>query len=108
MLKYICWTKHGEKGVMMKDNEEVDCDGHFSSHTGFGAFDDDTTMEEPEAEAAENDPTDDLGHALRSARKDCKSEKERMKFQQISVILNAKRKQSVTYRLAHYSSKMGV
>jgi len=26
MPKYLCWTKHGEKGVMMEDNEEVDYD----------------------------------------------------------------------------------
>ena len=38
-------------------------------------------MEKPEAEAIENNPTDDLGQALRGAREDCESEKERMKFQ---------------------------
>jgi len=25
----ICWTKHGEKGVIMEDNEEEDFDDHF-------------------------------------------------------------------------------
>ena len=80
MPKYICWTKHGEKGVMMEDNEAEDCDDHFPSHAGFGGFDDDTAMEEPELEVTENEPTDDLGQALRSAREDCESEKERMKF----------------------------
>ena len=44
MPKYFCWTKHGEKGVMMEDNEEVDCDDNFPIHAGFGAFDDDTAM----------------------------------------------------------------
>ena len=29
MLKYFCWTKHEEKGVMMKDNEEEDYDNNF-------------------------------------------------------------------------------
>ena len=80
MPKYLCWTKHGEKYVMMEDNEEVDCGDNFPSHAGFGDFDDDTAMEEPEAEAIENEPTDDLGQALRSAREDCESEKARMKF----------------------------
>ena len=73
MPKYICWTKHGEKGVMMEDNEGVDCDHHFSSHAEFGAFDDDTAMEEPEVEVAENDTTDDLVQALRGAQEDCES-----------------------------------
>jgi hypothetical protein len=26
MEKYICWTKHGERGVVMKDGEEDDYD----------------------------------------------------------------------------------
>jgi hypothetical protein len=55
MPKYICWTKHGEKWVMMEDNEEVDCGDNFPSHAGFGDFDDDTAMEDPEAEAIENE-----------------------------------------------------
>jgi hypothetical protein len=83
MSNYICWTSHGEKGVIMEDNEEEDCDDNFPSHTGFSAFDDDTAMEEPEGEVADDDPTDNLGQALRDAREDCESEKERMKFQQM-------------------------
>ena len=47
------------------------------------AFDDDTVMEEPEADAAENEPTDELGQAFCSEREDCESEKERRKFQQM-------------------------
>jgi len=47
MPKYLCWTKHGEKGVMMEDNEEVDYDNaQIPIHAGFGAFDDDTAMED--------------------------------------------------------------
>ena len=80
MPKYICWTKHREKGVMMEDNEEVDCGDNFPSQAEFGAFDDDTAMEEDKAKAAENEPTDDLGQELRGVREDCESEKERMKF----------------------------
>ena len=56
----------------MEDNG-VDCDDHFSSPAEFGAFDDDTAMEEPEVEVVENDPTDDLGQALRGAQEDCES-----------------------------------
>ena len=81
MPNYICWTKHGEKGVIMMEKEEQDCEANFP--TGFGAFDDAATMEDaPEREAAEDDPTDDLGQVLRDAREDCESENERMKFQQ--------------------------
>ena len=84
MPKYLCWTKHGEEGVTMEDNEEVDCDDvNFPIHAGFGAFDDDTAMKEPEADAAENEPTDELGQALCGEWEDCESEKKRLKSQQM-------------------------
>ena len=57
MEKYVCWTKHGEQGVTMEDNEEEDFDEHFPENAGFGAFDDDIPMEEPEVDVAENDPS---------------------------------------------------
>jgi hypothetical protein len=65
----------------MEDNEEEVFDGNFSGHTGFGAFDDDAAMEEPEGEVEDDDPKDDLGQTLRNAREDCESENERMEFQ---------------------------
>jgi len=66
----------------MEDNEEEDCDDHFPIHAGFGAFDEDTIMEEPEEEVAEDYRTNNLGQALCGAQEDCESEKERMKLQQ--------------------------
>ena len=48
-------------GRSTEDNEEEDFDDHFPGSTGFGAFDDDIPMEEPEADVAEDDPSDDLG-----------------------------------------------
>jgi hypothetical protein len=83
MSNYICWTSHGEKGVIMEDNEEEVFNGNFSGHAGFGAFDDDAPMEEPQGEVEDDDPTDDLGQALRDAREECECENERMKFQQM-------------------------
>jgi hypothetical protein len=64
----------------MEDNEEEDCDDNFPGHARFGAFDGNTTMKEPEGEAADDDPTNDLEQALRDACEDCESETERMKF----------------------------
>ena len=52
---------------MMEENEEVDYDDNFSIHAGLGDFDNATAMKEPEADAAENEPTDDLGQALHDA-----------------------------------------
>ena len=59
-----------------EDNEEVDYDdAQIPIHNGFGAFDDDTAMEEPEAYDAEYEPTDELGQVLCGEREDCESEK---------------------------------
>ena len=64
---------------MMEDNEEIDYNNaQIPIHGGFGAFDDDTAMEEPEADVTENEPTDELGQALCGEREDCESEKERL------------------------------
>ena len=52
----------------------------FQSMLDLVPFDDDTAMEEPEADDAENEATDELGHALCGEREDCDSEKERLKF----------------------------
>ena len=83
MEKYVCWTKHGEQGVTMEDNEEEYFDDHFPGNAGIGAFDDDIPMEEPEVDVAENDPSDDLGQALHNVQADCESETERLKFQKL-------------------------
>ena len=52
----------------MEDNEEEDFDDHFLGNTGFGTFDDDIPMKEPEVYVAEDDPSDDLGQALHNVR----------------------------------------
>src|SRR6185369_15915955 len=67
----------------MKDNEEEDFDDHFPENAGFGAFDDDIPLEEPEVDVAEDDPSDDLGKALHNVRTNCESETERLKFQKM-------------------------
>ena len=55
----------------MEDTEEEGFDDHFPGNAGFGAFDDDIPMEEPEVDVAENDPSDDLGQALHNVQADC-------------------------------------
>jgi len=48
----------------MKKNLALRC------HGDFGIFDDNTAMEKPEGEVAEDDLTNDLGRALCSVRED--------------------------------------
>ena len=69
MLNYNYWTKHGEIGVMMEDNEEEDDDDNYPMF--------------PEDQEASDEPADDLGWAIADAKRDCETEKERLKFDQM-------------------------
>jgi hypothetical protein len=42
MSSYNCWTKHGERGVIMEENEEEEDDDSYPGH-GFPEYDG-TTM----------------------------------------------------------------
>ena len=67
---------------MEDDEEEEDCD-NIPGFAEYGAFDE-TAMGGAEKEvAAEDEPTDDIGQAIRDAQRDCKSERERIKFQRM-------------------------
>ncbi|KAK1614095.1 hypothetical protein QYE76_019612 [Lolium multiflorum] len=77
MPSYNCWTKHGERGVIMEEDEEGDdfIDESYLAHFG------DTFMEDAEGEGegeeeARDDPVDDLGRTI-DARRRCETEKER-------------------------------
>jgi hypothetical protein len=80
MADYICWTKHGEGGAIMEDGEEEEDDDNIPGFTEYGAFDDTAMGEAEEEVAAEDEPVDDLGQAIRDAQRDYKSEKERINF----------------------------
>ncbi|XP_037428461.1 uncharacterized protein LOC119294365, partial [Triticum dicoccoides] len=78
MPSYNCWTKHGERGVIMEEDEEGDdfIDESYLAHFG------DTFMEDAEGEGegeeeARDDPVDDLGRTIADARRRCETEKER-------------------------------
>mgnify|MGYP005828908063 CR=1 FL=1 len=47
MPHYNVWTKHGERGVMMEDNEEEEDNDSYPGH-GFPEYDDTTMREEAE------------------------------------------------------------
>src|SRR3989337_3358573 len=86
---YNVWTKHGERGVMMEDNEEEDDDDSYPGH-GFPEYDgtimgeeDEPAMGEEAEEEASDEPTDDLGRAIADAKRNCASEKEKLKLQRM-------------------------
>jgi hypothetical protein len=79
MPSYNCWTKHGERGVIMEDNEEEEEDDNYHGFPEYG----DTSMGDAEGEDEEethDEPADDLGRTIADARRDCETEKDREKF----------------------------
>src|SRR6185295_10772540 len=67
MDNYTLWTKHGEPGVPMEDNEEDNNDDNIPDWTHLykaGVFED-KSMHEAEANAVEEQqPPDELGQVL--------------------------------------------
>ena len=76
MSNYVCWTKHGEKGVIQED-DEVD-DDHIPDFSQYGIFGD-TMMGDDEQdrgrgdpiqdEPVYDDPIDELDQVLRNEKK---------------------------------------
>jgi len=79
MPNYICWTKHGETGVVMEEGEEEQW-VNDDIIVEYGAFNDTAMGKTKEKVGAEEEPNDDLGQAIRDAQRECESEKEKMKF----------------------------
>ncbi|KAK1669292.1 hypothetical protein QYE76_057451 [Lolium multiflorum] len=86
MPSYNCWTKHGERGVILEDNEEEEDSDNYPMFTEDG----DSRMGEDEAEEEPifdepifDDPDDDLGRAILDAKISCGSEKERLKLEKM-------------------------
>src|SRR3990170_7599712 len=77
MSGYNCWTKHGERGVIMEENEEEEDDDNYPRFPEY----DGTTMGEEGEEEASDEPADDLGGAIADAKRNCISEKEKLKLQ---------------------------
>src|SRR3989337_310369 len=76
MPHYNCWTKHGERGVMMEDNEEEEDDENYPMFPGYR----DTATGEGEDQEAPDVPTDDLRRVIVDAQRECESEREKLKF----------------------------
>ena len=86
MPNYICWTKHGERGVIMEEDKEEEGDDDniiIRDLAKYGAFDDTAMGEDEEEVAAGDEPTDDLGQAIHDAQRECESEKEKIKFERM-------------------------
>jgi hypothetical protein len=68
MSGYNCWTKYGERRVMLEDNDD-----NYPLYLNT-AIQEDKEEEEAE-ERASYVPADDLGQVMADAQIDCESEK---------------------------------
>src|ERR1043165_8162869 len=76
MPHYNVWTKHGEIGVTMEDNEEEEYDDNYVPPE----YGDAATREAEDQEEPDNVPNDDLIRVIVDARRQCESDKEKLKF----------------------------
>ena len=74
MPNYYVWTKHGEREIMLDNNEEEDRIPDFAAN--YGAFFYDTAMAEAEEDAEGHVVEDDMGQMLREAEEVYEIEKE--------------------------------
>ena len=80
MDNYTLWTKHGEPGVVMQDDEGDDDDNiaDWAHLYEAGAFEDEPMddaeeMDEVGENAAEDQPPDELGQILVDSLRDCET-----------------------------------
>ena len=75
MPNYYVWTKHGERRIMLDNNEEEE--DRIPDFAGnYGAFFDDTAMGEPEEDTEGYVVEDNLGQMQRETEEGCEIEKE--------------------------------
>ena len=79
MSGYNCWTKHGERGVMMEDNEEEEDDDNYPDPM-FPEYGDTATGEAKDQEAPYVPADDDLRRVIVDAQRECECEREKLKF----------------------------
>ena len=78
MQNYNCWTKHGERWVMMEDNEEEEDDDNTPMFPEYG----DNVGGEAEDDEAPDEPVlnDELRRVIIDIRRESESDKEKMKL----------------------------
>ncbi|KAK1594919.1 hypothetical protein QYE76_059251 [Lolium multiflorum] len=84
MPSYNCWTKHGERGVMMEnDDEEEEDDDMYPNYgdTATGHDEDEEAGGGDQDEEASDEPVDDdLRRAIADAHRDAETENEKRKL----------------------------
>jgi hypothetical protein len=77
----VVWTKQGEKGVVLEDNEEDEDANNILDWVAGKAFADTLIEDANEEEIMEDGHIGDLGQVLHDAHRDCENDKEKAKLQ---------------------------
>jgi hypothetical protein len=80
MANYVLWTRHGERGVVMEDNEDEEDDNNIPDWAGGQDFADTLMEDADEEEIPEDGHVDDLGQVLKDAQRDCENDNEKAKL----------------------------
>ena len=84
MPNYNCWTKHGEIGVTMEDDEEEEDNDNYPMFNDEPNGDTRTgDNDEAEEEPIVDEPNDEFRQAIRDAQINCGSENERLKLERM-------------------------
>jgi hypothetical protein len=70
MANYVLRTKHGERGVVMEENEAEEDDNNIPDWAAWQDFADTLLEDADEEEIPEDGHVDDLGQFLKDAQRD--------------------------------------
>jgi hypothetical protein len=83
MANYVLWTRRGERGVVMEENEDEEDDNNIPNWAA-GQDIADTLMEDADKEETPEDGhVDDLGQVLKDAQMDCENDNEKAKLRRM-------------------------
>jgi hypothetical protein len=83
MVKYELWTRHGERGVVMEENEDEEDDNNIPDWAAGQDFADTLMEDTDKEEIPEDGHVDDLGEVLKDAQRDCENDNEKAKLRRI-------------------------
>jgi hypothetical protein len=83
MANYVLWTRHGERWVVMEENEDEEDDNNIPDWAAWKDFADTLMEDADEEEIPEDGHVDDLGQVLKDAQRDCENDNEQAKLRRM-------------------------
>jgi hypothetical protein len=83
MANYVLWTRHGERGVVMEENEDEEDDNNIPDWAAGQDFANTLMEDADEEEIPEDGHVDDLGQVLQDAQRDCENDNEKTKLRRM-------------------------